>query len=179
MEQKDFLKLYDENVAAIFRYIFLRVNSKETAQDLVSEVFLRAWKQWSDAREGVIKTGNNSLPAVTSKISNPRAFIYRIAKNLTIDFYRRKSQTEVSLENITIQIPDLKDDPIRFTGIELELEPIKKALAEIKDDYAEVIIWHYLDELTILEIAEILDKSEGAVRVMLSRGLEKVRELLK
>lgn len=166
MEQKDFLKLYDENVAAIFRYIFLRVNSKETAQDLTSEVFLRAWKQLAENDSNLV-------------IKNKRAFLYRIAKNLTIDFYRRKSRTEVSLGDITIQIPNLKDDPAAEISLELELEPIKKALAEIKDDHAEVIIWHYFDELTIPEIAEILDKSEGAVRVMLSRGLEKVRELLK
>ena len=178
MEEKEFLKLYDENVAAIFRYIFLRVNSKETAQDLASEVFLRAWKHWSDAREGVIKTENNSLTAVIPEIKNSRAFLYRIAKNLTIDFYRRKLRTEISLEDMTIQIPNLKDDPAAEISRELELEPIKKALAEMKDDHAEVIIWHYLDELTIIEIAEILDKSEGAVRVMLSRALEKVRKLL-
>jgi len=178
MEEKDFLKLYDENVAAIFRYIFLRVNSKEVAQDLASEVFLRAWKHWSGAREGVVKTENNSS-SVAPKIKNPRAFLYRIAKNLTIDFYRRKSRTEVSLEDITIQMPDVKADPTGSVNLSLELELIRKALLEIKDDHAEVIIWHYLDELTISEIAEILNKSEGAVRVMLSRGLEKVRELLK
>lgn len=165
MEEKEFLKLYDENVAAIFRYIFLRVNSKETAQDLASEVFLRAWKQLAE---------NDS----NSVIENKRAFLYRIAKNLTIDFYRRKSRTEISLEDITIQIPNLKDDPAAEISRELELEPIKKALAEMKDDHAEVIIWYYLDELTVPEIAEILEKSEGAVRVMLSRGLEKVRKLL-
>ena len=176
MEEKEFLKLYDENVAAIFRYIFLRVNSKETAQDLASEVFLRAWKQWNDASKGVIKTENNGLAAVASKIKNHRAFLYRIAKNLTIDFYRRKSRTEISFEEITIQIPDIKDGPIEKTNLSLELEPIKKALREMQDDYAEVIVWHYLDELKIPEIAEILDKSEGAVRVMLSRALEKIRE---
>ena len=77
-----------------------------------------------------------------------------------------------------LQIPDLNDNPEEKTNITLEMEPVKKALQEIKDDYAEVVIWHYLDELTVPEISDILDKSEGAVRVMLSRALEKVREVL-
>jgi RNA polymerase sigma-70 factor (ECF subfamily) len=165
MEQREFLKHYDENVSAIFRYIFLRVNSKETAQDLASEVFLRAWRQ--------VSVNSKQLT-----VNSPKAFFYKVAKNLVVDFYRSKSRKEVSLEEITIQIPSPKDDPSEKTGLELELEPIKKALAQIKDDYAEVVIWHYLDELTISEIAGILDKSEGAVRVMLSRALEKVREFL-
>lgn len=169
MEQKEFLKLYDENAAGIFRYIFLRVSSKEIAQDLASEAFLRGWKKL---------TTDYGLQAA-AKINNPRAFFYKIARNLVVDFYRSKLRTEISLEAMEIDIPDFAGDPSAKTNLELELKPIKKALAQIKGDYAEVIIWHYLDELTILEIAEILDKSEGAVRVMLSRGLEKVRELLK
>lgn len=163
MDQKEFIKLYDENVAAIFRYIFLRVNSKEVAQDLTSDVFLRGWQY---------------MTAGNSEVRNHKSFFYKIAKNLITDFYRRKSRTEVSLEEITIQIPNLKDDPAQETNLGLELEPIKKALAEIKDDYAEIIIWHYLDELTIMEIAEILGKSEGAVRVILSRALKQIKEIV-
>jgi RNA polymerase sigma-70 factor (ECF subfamily) len=168
MEQKEFIKLYDENVRAIFRYIFLRVSSKESAQDLTSEVFLRGWKK--------MITDYRLSPA--AKINNPRAFLYKIAKNLIVDFYRQKSRTEISLEGVEIDIPDLTGGPSEKIELDLELEPIKKALAKIKNDYAEIIIWHYLDELTIPEIAEILDKSEGAARTMLSRALEKVRELV-
>jgi RNA polymerase sigma-70 factor (ECF subfamily) len=164
MDQKEFLKLYDKNVAAIFRYIFLKVSTKEIAQDLTSEVFLRAWNRISNA-------GNPG-------VKNPRAFLYSIARNLVIDSYRKKSRTDLSLDEMQLQIPDLNDNPEEKTNITLEMEPVKRALKEIKDDYAEVVIWHYLDELTVPEISDILDKSEGAVRVMLSRALEKVREVL-
>jgi RNA polymerase sigma-70 factor (ECF subfamily) len=164
MNQQEFIKLYDKNVAAIYRYIFLKVSSKEVAQDLTSEVFLRAWNRL-----------NADNP---SEVKNPRAFLYQIARNLTVDFYRQKSRTEISLDNIEFQIPDLDDNPAEKANLGLELEPIRSALGEIKTDYAEVIIWHYLDELTVPEIADILDKTEGAVRVMLSRALEKIRDNL-
>ncbi len=164
MNQEDFIKLYDKNVAAIYRYIFLRVSSKEAAQDLTSDVFLRAWNRLSVDNPNEVK--------------NPRAFLYQIARNLTIDFYRQKSRTEIPLDDMELQIPDLDDNPAEKANLGLELEPIKAALKEIKGDYAEVIIWHYLDELTVSEIADILGKSEGAIRVMLSRGLDQVRNLL-
>jgi len=44
MDHQEFIKLYDENVTGIYRYILIRVSSKEAAQDLTSEVFLRTWE---------------------------------------------------------------------------------------------------------------------------------------
>jgi RNA polymerase sigma-70 factor (ECF subfamily) len=162
MNEKEFIKFYDDNAKAIYRYIFLRVNSKEAAQDLSSEAFLKAWNRISNI---------GSLD-----IKNPRAFLYQVARNLVIDFYRKKSRNELSLDEMELDIPDLESNFEEKTNLGLELEPIRAALEKIKDDYAEVVIWHYLDELSVPEIAEVLDKSEGAVRVMLSRGLEQVRK---
>ena len=163
-KQEKFIKLYDEHIAAIYRYVFLRVNSREMAQDLTSEVFLKAW---------------SFLTASSQKIENPKAFFYRIARNLVIDFYRSKSRAEISLEETQIQIPDIDNSPEEKINLSLEMVPIQQALNQIKDDYRDVIIWHYLDELTIPEIADILGKTENATRVMLSRGLQQIREKVK
>lgn len=160
INQEEFIRFYDTHAASIYRYIFLRVSSIETAQDLTSEVFLRSWQYLNQ----------------NQKLDNPRPFFYQVARNLVIDFYRQKPKREISLEEIANQIPDLNNDPSEKTNLALEIEPVRKALSKIKEEYAEVIIWHYLDELTIPEIAQILDKSEGAVRVMLSRGLEVLRQ---
>ena len=162
LDQEQFLKLYDENVGSIYRYIFLRVNSKETAQDLCSEVFLKSWQYLNQKQD----------------LKSPRAFFYQVARNLLKDFYRRKPQKPISLEEIPWQIPDLNNNPAAKTYLDLELQPIKEALSRIKKDYAEVIIWHYLDDLSISEIAQILKKREGAIRVMLHRGLNALRNEL-
>jgi len=61
----------------------------------------------------------------------------------------------------------------------LEMASVKKALAGLNEEYREVIIWRYLDELEIKEIAQILDKKEGAVRTLLSRALASLKEVLK
>ncbi|MBI4739069.1 RNA polymerase sigma factor [Candidatus Woesearchaeota archaeon] len=166
MNHQEFINLYDENVAGIYRYIFLRVSSKETAQDLTSEVFLRTWEYVG-------------LPATVSvQIKSPRAFFYRVAKNLVVDFYREKSKAPISLDELEIQIPDAENNPEEKTGLALEMVSVQRALSGLKNDYRDVIIWHYLDDLSVPEIADILGKSEGAVRVILHRGLESARQLV-
>jgi len=58
------------------------------------------------------------------------------------------------------------------------VERIKLALNEIKKEYQDIIIWHYLEDMTIKEIAELTGKTEGNVRVMAHRGLAALRKIL-
>lgn len=168
-EQK-FLEFYDQYVEKIYRYIFFRVGSEELAEDLTSEVFLRSWQYVNQNRE--------SQPSLQA-MQNPRAFLYQVARNLLADFHRQKEKSPISLEEITdIKIADKKDDPIEKTARSIEMETVKKALASLNEDYQEIIIWRYLEELEIREIAEILNKSEGAVRVLISRALNSLKGVL-
>ena len=173
------MELYDAHVGKIYRYIFFRVGSEEQAQDLTSEVFLKSWqyisKQFSPPTP-LLKGGAGGL-------NNPRAFFYQVARNLIIDFYRQRDKAPLSLEeiadkSIADKIADKKDGPMEEASKTLELELVKKALSQLNADYQEVIIWRYLDELEIKEIAEILEKSEGAVRTLLSRALASLKEVL-
>src|SRR3989338_1308443 len=59
-----------------------------------------------------------------------------------------------------------------------EMKNIELVLRKMKDEYREVIILKFIEELSISEIAKILDKSKGAVRVLLHRALKVVRDLL-
>ena len=49
-------------------------------------------------------------------------------------------------------------------------------LAGLKEEYKEVVVWHYIEDVPIVEIAKMLNKSEGAVRVSLHRALNALRE---
>lgn len=168
-EQK-FLEFYDQYVEKIYRYIFFRIGSQELAEDLTSEVFLRSWQYVNQNQES-----ESSLRAM----QNPRAFFYQVARNLLVDFHRQKGKSPISLDEITdIKIADKKDDPIEITARSIEMEIVKKALVNINEDYQEIIIWRYLEELEIKEIAEILNKSEGAVRVLISRALNNLKGVL-
>lgn len=168
MSEQQFLEHYDANVGKIYRYIYFRVGSQEQAQDLTSEVFLRSWQYISNQTVG------------SKQLKNPRAFFYQVARNLITDFYRQKDRSPLSLEEIADRtIADKKDGPSEMAAVSLEMESVKKALGRLNDDYREVIIWRYLDELEIKEIAQILDKREGTVRTLLSRALAALKEVLK
>lgn len=163
-DEKQFLSLYDENVGKIYRYIFFRVCSEELAQDLTSEVFLKSWQSLGQGK----------------RMKNPRAFFYQVARNCIVDFYRQRDKSPLSLEEIAeTAISDKTEGIADTTFRNLEMESVMRALTKISQDYREVIIWRYLDEMEIKEISEILDKSEGAVRVLISRALTSLKEKLK
>ena len=162
MDKQEFSEFYNKNINKVFRFIYLRVDTTETAQDLTSLAFLKLWKRKS------------------SEISNPTAFLYRIARNQIIDFYRSKSKKPLSLDKVG-EIADFQvAQPTFVQKIELtlEMERIKKVLHNIKPVYADVIIWHYIDDLSSKEIAQILKKREGNVRVIIHRALEDLKKQL-
>jgi len=159
ISEQQFLELYDTYVGKIYRYIYFRVNAEDLAQDLTSEVFLKSWQYLS-----------------SKSVSNPRAFFYQVARNLIADFYRQKDKAPISLEEITDKpVADKSDSPLDLVSATLEMNSVKQALQQLSPDYQEIIIWRYLDELETKEIAEILNKSEGAVRTLLSRALGELR----
>lgn len=157
-KRKEFSKIYDKCIEKIYRFIFLKVSSEEIAQDLCSETFLKGWESYK----------NNP------NIENPSAFLYRIARNLVTDYYRQKGRTQfVSAEFVSIIDPNpgLEEK----MALNSDLEQVKLVLATLKEDYQNVIIWRYLDDLPISEIAKMLDKSEEATRVTLHRALKSLR----
>jgi RNA polymerase sigma-70 factor (ECF subfamily) len=161
--KKEFSKIYDQYVEKIFRFIFLKVNSKEVAEDLTSETFLRTWKTFSQANP---------------KIENISAFLYQIAKNLVTDYYREKGKaTFVSPDSIR-PIADPKQNLEKQAILNSEMERIQSALSQLNEDYQNAIIWYYLDEMPIQQVAGLLDRTVPATRVLISRAIKALREKL-
>ena len=160
-----FRKIYKRHVEKIYRFIYIKVNSQQIAEDLTSEVFLRLWKALQKENPSPIK--------------NPKAFLYKTARNLVIDHYRSfPKRKEVSIEEVK-DMADSSQNLERKELINSEIEIVQKAITKLKNDYQDVILWYYLDNLTIEEISKILGKSENATRVMIHRAMEKLKELLK
>jgi RNA polymerase sigma-70 factor (ECF subfamily) len=156
--RKIFSQIYDRYIDKIYRFIFFKVNSQEIAQDLTSETFLKSWESF--------KNGN--------KIENIQAFLYKTARNLVIDFYREKGKVQiVSAENPFI--PDPSQNLEEKARLSSDLDQIRQALTNLREDYQNVIIWHYLDDLPISEISQMLDRTEDATRVLLHRALNALR----
>jgi len=161
--RKAFSKIYDQYINKIYRFVFLKVNSQEVAQDLTSETFLRTWEKFSQDKGNPIK--------------NPQAFLYRTARNLVIDHYREKGKAQVvsaELNPIVDPRQNLEEEAMLTSNV----NTIRIALTDLKEDYQNVIIWHYLDDLPIWEVAKMLDRTEGATRVLLHRALNALRQRL-
>ena len=162
--QEKFSRIYDDCIEQIYRFVFLRVDSKETAQDLTSEAFAKCWESYR-------QNSNN--------IENPRAFLYKIAHNLVVDHYRQKSKIQtVSVEQEEINLADPKADFEQKAILASDMESVKKALALLSDDYQNAIIWRYLEDLPIKEVSHLLDRSEEATRVLLHRAMKELRTQL-
>ncbi len=160
---EQFEGIYDKYISKIYRFVYLKVNSQEIAEDITSKVFMKGWEAF--------QRNNGS-------IENAGAFLYRIARNAVIDHYREKDKNKtVSVDNV----PLLADNGTNLQDlaiIDSELKAVKTAIQSLKKDYQDIIIWHYLEGMKVAEIAGILDKPQGTVRVMLHRGLQTLKKEL-
>jgi RNA polymerase sigma-70 factor (ECF subfamily) len=167
--KKEFSKIYDKYIDKIYRFVFLKVNSPEVAEDLTSETFLRGWMAY--------KQRETSNKQQATKIENPPAFLYQIARNLVVDYYREKGKAQI-VSALDYRIIDPRINLEERANLNSDFEQVRHALVNLKEDYQDVIIYRYLDELSVPEIAKILEKSEGTVRVTLHRALKTLREKL-
>lgn len=161
-DKEAFIKAYDLYLDSIYRFIFFKVGNKEEAEDLTSAVFLKAWDY--------IQT--NKL----KEFKTLKALLYKIARNTVIDHYRKNNQKqEIGLDDI-----DVADERINLSkalDLKNDYQLIEKKLSELKDEYREVIIFRYINELSISEIAKILDKSQGNVRVLIFRAMNALKNI--
>ncbi len=161
-DKEAFGELYDMFLNAIYRYIFFRVSSEAVAEDLTSEVFFKTLK---------------NLEKYQKKDSMPfSAWLFRIAKNVLVDHYRQ----DVPLEEIPETIADESGtaDAQEKTITDIDHGRIMKALKTLPEMQAQAIILKYFSDQKNSEIANVLDKSETAIRILQSRGLKKLRDSL-
>src|SRR3989338_6199276 len=161
--KENFSKIYDQYVTKIYRFIYLKVSAQEVAEDLSSEVFMRTWETYREQARNP-----------KSEIRNIQAYLYQVARNIVADHYRTRKVKIVSVEE-TIEIVDEADSLQDQALVSMEMDRVQKALATMQDDYQNLIIWRYLDELSVPEIAQITGKTEENVRVGIHRALQALK----
>jgi RNA polymerase sigma-70 factor (ECF subfamily) len=157
-------ELYDRYHLKIFRYFWSRLGDRQTAEDLTNEVFIRMI---------------HGLPKYTSTETPFQAWLFRIAHNLAIDFYRKENSKPVlSLDQID-QLGDNTGDPANHIEGRLFLENIIGHIRGLQLPIQEVIILRFFIGLPIQEVAAILGKTVGAVKIAQHRGIQELRSILK
>ncbi|MBI3019922.1 MAG: RNA polymerase sigma factor [Parcubacteria group bacterium] len=158
--EAQFLKAFDEYADALFKHCFFRVSDREGAKDLVQETFARAWDHLRQGKE----------------VRDYRAFLYRIADNLVVDFYRKKKA--VSLEELGDKEKNtLFYDERGAREVEDDARRVLSEIQKLPEDYQKVVTMRYVDGLSPKEIAVIFGESENVISVRIHRGVEKLRAL--
>lgn len=166
-DREAFIKAYDDFADDLYRFAYFKLGSEEEAKDLVSVIFLKTWNY--------IQT--NSL----KDSKTLRALLYKIARNAIIDHYRDKGlSSSISLEDApqALEVPDDSQNQEDLIDQKADLELIREKLMLLKDEYREVIIWRFIEDLSMDEIANITGKKKGNIRVLLHRALTALKELL-
>ncbi|HEY4505053.1 MAG TPA: RNA polymerase sigma factor [Candidatus Paceibacterota bacterium] len=158
--EQEFKEMFETSSDAIFRHIYMRVHERELARDLTQDSFTRLWQAMREGKE----------------IENMRAFLYRIAHNIVIDYYRKKK--DESLDALTEQGFDPVGETANAFMAGAEFAEFRRALLRIPDNYRDAVTMRYVDEMFPEEIAGILGISPGAVSVRINRGVEMLRKEL-
>lgn len=153
--------LYERFRLSIFRYLYYRLGDQQMAEDLTSEVFLRMIR---------------SLPGLNPKSVSFQAWLFRIARNLAIDHYRKMSiRDHVQLDEDVIS----RDEDID-TSLDKNLtsERLRRALSRLNPDQRDVIVLRFVADMPITQVAQALHKSEDSVKGLQRRGLSTLRQIL-
>lgn len=154
--------LYDRYCQPIYRFIFLKLNNKEDAEDLTHEVFVSAWQNIGDY-------DSRGYPF--------SSWLYRIARNRVVDRWRTKKDT-TPLESVSEAVFEIAPTLESNLDKQSELARVKKSISLLNEEQQTIIVLRYIEELAPAEIATILSKSEGAVRLAQHRAINKLKEII-
>lgn len=150
--------LTKEYYPVIYRYLYYRVRTKEDAEDLTGDVFVRV------------------VGAIKQQKGNFLAWLFQITKNLLTDYYRKKGKRqEVSFEHIEIPMENGTADTRRAVTV----QEMQYMLSRLTEEQGAVITFRFIEGLTNEETARIMNKSVGAVKLLQFRALAALRDLMK
>ena len=156
-DEELFSKLFKENFKKIYFYILSVNKDPEDANEITQEAFMRLWTK------GVIK----------NKEVNHRAWVYRVARNLAMDRFRRLKK-RLSF----IKSQDYKDIVWEDKEKNEEHQRLFEKLQSIKKKYRTILYLKYYENMSYREIAQIEGIKEGTVMSRLSRAKEALKEVL-
>jgi RNA polymerase sigma-70 factor (ECF subfamily) len=146
----------------IARYIYVRLGDKAEAEDLASEVFLKAYK---------------SLDTFKKREVPMQAWLFKIAHNLLVDHHRKHSKINMIHVEDNLEI-DAKSDTMETALVNMEYGKVLEAMDKLTQDQRQVVELRFFGGLTSEEVSNVMDKSNGAIRQMQSHAIKRLRQLL-
>jgi RNA polymerase sigma-70 factor (ECF subfamily) len=158
-----FGQLYDHYQGSVYRFVYYRTRSQTLAEDLTSETFLRALRNMSGFRWQGKDFG---------------AWLMTIARNLCTDHFKAgRTRLELTTEDMGAH-DDATEGPENAVLAGLTHEVLLDGLRRLSDEQRDCLIMRFLQGLSIAETAEVLGRSEGAVKQLQLRGVRNLAKLL-
>ncbi len=155
--------LYETHFERVVRYIAFRIGNVDEAQDLASEVFVRALRSVDSFKE----TG-----------APMEAWVFKIASNITIDYFRRNGRRPAALPLDTAYSVAAPDDPTANAEAQDEANRLRKAMECLSKAQQQVLSMRFGGQMTAEEVARALGKKPSAIREMQSAAIKKLRQIM-
>jgi RNA polymerase sigma factor (sigma-70 family) len=160
-----FEEIYDAHVVPIFRFVYARVGNRPDAEDLTSQVFMRAVEQLD----------------VTRAQAQIAAWLYRVAQNAVADYWRafyRLPRVELELVAQRLDPASPQPDPHAQAAEDGAAAAVARLLKQLPRHYARVLELRFLQRLSVAETADRLGISRGNAKVLQYRALRKAAILV-
>ena len=161
LEKQDLVKIYEQYSPGLYRYAVRLIGDQVTAEDCVAETFSRLLH--------ALRNGGGPT-------ENIQAYLYRMAHNWIVDYYRRRDERAGSLE-IEEQADPLSN-PAHLITLQQDREQIRMALLRLTHEQQQVIYLRFLEDLSHEEVAMAIGKSIEATRALQHRALATLRRML-
>lgn len=155
--------LYKQNFLKLYKFFYFKILSKEIAEDLTTETFLL-----------YVETVEKN-----SKVDDPKAFLFGIAKNVFLKFLREKYTHETSSANLGESFDEYLDNFVKVSESGRDLTDIlEKFLPKIPAKQREIASMRFVDKLSLKEIAEKLGKDMNYVKTTQKRAIASIKKLI-
>ena len=154
--------LYERYLDQIYRYIYYRVGDSGFAEDFTETVFMRVWE---------------NLSSFQTELISFKGWLFRVAHNLLVDYYRTRKKQQPLDENF--DLPDPAESPEELVITSEQETLVHVALRRLKKEYQDILALRFINELSHAEAAKALDRSVGAVRVLQHRALQALEKELR
>jgi RNA polymerase sigma-70 factor (ECF subfamily) len=160
-----FALLYDRYVDSVFGYVYHRVGHRQTAEDLVGDVFLRALKRISTFKWQGVDFG---------------AWLMTIARNRVHDHFKSaRFRLEATVEEVfDSPVADLTDDPESKLLSADVARQVHEALRQLKGEQAEVLYLRFIQHLNVAQTSAVMGKTEGAIKALQYRALKSLARVM-
>ena len=160
-DQRAFTELYEAYFDKIYRYVAVKIGDRTEAEDMTQQVFLKALQ---------------SISSFNWKGVPFSAWLYRIAHNQVVDYFRKQNKRPDPLYDEALAVSD--NNPQQMAERNMDIEQVLSATRQLTDAQREVISLRFTGELSTAEVAKIMGKSQGAVKALQHSAILSLRKVL-